>query len=902
MRIQILDWQLDTQTRELRNQAGRVHLRPLAFEVLLHLMRRAPAVVSKRELIDEVWKSRVVSDSAIAQVIGELRSKLDDDPALPRVIATRHRQGYQLIAELRELEEEDSLSTEAINSQGQDHSPSGLPVESSPVTPVGRSSGSRKRWNLVLGGIVVLTLLGLTGWHGGSQRPGKPAPPTSNGWPNSALAQPHLARGLAAARSLDSRTALQELRAALTFAETPRLSIQVARLLVQRGQPREAVEILLQLQVDRENLVRRDQLFADAVDAELRGNDHKAARLLAALAETHPKDLDFALAWWERDREADWQALERFSAQKGFPEHRRLLMAAQHAGRSRRTEVQLEKARTAISAAQGSAPVVAAFALFEQGRAFRNLGRTEEAAATLLTAAGDLQQAGELRAASRSLGLALRCVATRGKTQRLADQLAALKNSFQASNDPWEAARLAYFQGQLKTLEGNYTAAVEALGVSADLARDLESWTLAAAALMAQGSVLQSLGELDRAHPVLQEALRFAEATERPSIIAAACVNFANYFGRRGDLRNAVEYQTRALVASRRGGLEMGEATALVNLARLARQQGQNQRALELNEAARILFRELGMAKEEAVATFQMAEARLTLGQLATARDLAHQALLELGPLPAANFEAACLSLLSQIALRSGDLEGARDFLTSDSVPETQSLQARTRVQLERARLARELGDAADARLILSNAIDSIPDQNDTKYALPLRLLLARLEIEAGRPVVPEQIAREIFGSAERGSNPGLARDAALLIAESLLAQGNLRAAQDRLDEASHLLEAAPDFRVRLALALVQARLERAEAFRNRDDLAVNEKHRAATNIEERLSWVISTAKAQDHWLLALEAQVELITHSSSDLRTTRALAADTLAKELEERHLGRLRQYLRNGLSRQPG
>ncbi|HEX6576356.1 MAG TPA: response regulator transcription factor [Gemmatimonadaceae bacterium] len=74
-----------------------VALRPKEFELLMALVRRRGNVVGRLELLREVWGygSDVVSRTVDTHV-GELRRKLEKDPASPRHILTVRKTGYRL--------------------------------------------------------------------------------------------------------------------------------------------------------------------------------------------------------------------------------------------------------------------------------------------------------------------------------------------------------------------------------------------------------------------------------------------------------------------------------------------------------------------------------------------------------------------------------------------------------------------------------------------------------------------------------------------------------------------------------------------------------------------------------------------------------------------------------------
>lgn len=95
MRVSFGEFELDTETFELRNGGSPVHLEPQAFDVLAHLVRHRDRVVPKEELLDEIWGDRFVSDSALTSRIKHIRRALGDDGRAQRWIRTVHGRGYR---------------------------------------------------------------------------------------------------------------------------------------------------------------------------------------------------------------------------------------------------------------------------------------------------------------------------------------------------------------------------------------------------------------------------------------------------------------------------------------------------------------------------------------------------------------------------------------------------------------------------------------------------------------------------------------------------------------------------------------------------------------------------------------------------------------------------------------
>lgn len=81
----------------LEGPAGAVPLEPRVMEVLVYLFRRQGEVVSKEELVREIWDGRFVSDDVVWRSIGELRRALGDDARPPRLLQTVPKRGYRLL-------------------------------------------------------------------------------------------------------------------------------------------------------------------------------------------------------------------------------------------------------------------------------------------------------------------------------------------------------------------------------------------------------------------------------------------------------------------------------------------------------------------------------------------------------------------------------------------------------------------------------------------------------------------------------------------------------------------------------------------------------------------------------------------------------------------------------------
>ena len=91
------DFELIESKLELRRGSTVVPLEPQVFEVLRYLLVHNDRVVSKEELLDNIWGSRFVSESALTSRIKDARRGLGDDGRNQRFIKTFHGRGYRFI-------------------------------------------------------------------------------------------------------------------------------------------------------------------------------------------------------------------------------------------------------------------------------------------------------------------------------------------------------------------------------------------------------------------------------------------------------------------------------------------------------------------------------------------------------------------------------------------------------------------------------------------------------------------------------------------------------------------------------------------------------------------------------------------------------------------------------------
>jgi adenylate cyclase len=102
-RYRVGDLVVDAGTGAVTRKTERVELPPLSFKLLVALLRHAPDVVKRRDLIDEVWDGALVNDEALSQRVRLLRESLGDKAAQPRYVASVRGWGYRIAAPAERL-------------------------------------------------------------------------------------------------------------------------------------------------------------------------------------------------------------------------------------------------------------------------------------------------------------------------------------------------------------------------------------------------------------------------------------------------------------------------------------------------------------------------------------------------------------------------------------------------------------------------------------------------------------------------------------------------------------------------------------------------------------------------------------------------------------------------------
>lgn len=95
------EYELDTERYELRHGGQLCPVEPQVFSLLVYLASNHDRVVTRQELLDELWPGKVVTESTISSRIKAARQAVGDNGREQNVIATAHRRGYRFVADIK---------------------------------------------------------------------------------------------------------------------------------------------------------------------------------------------------------------------------------------------------------------------------------------------------------------------------------------------------------------------------------------------------------------------------------------------------------------------------------------------------------------------------------------------------------------------------------------------------------------------------------------------------------------------------------------------------------------------------------------------------------------------------------------------------------------------------------
>jgi DNA-binding winged helix-turn-helix (wHTH) protein/tetratricopeptide (TPR) repeat protein len=123
--FQFGEFEIDARARALRREKALVTLNFRTFELLLFFVQNPGSVLTRDELLKNVWPDAFVDEHSLAQSISVLRRALDEKPGDNSYIVTLPGRGYQFVAPVQVLAPE-NLPTVPDAATAASHRPSGL--------------------------------------------------------------------------------------------------------------------------------------------------------------------------------------------------------------------------------------------------------------------------------------------------------------------------------------------------------------------------------------------------------------------------------------------------------------------------------------------------------------------------------------------------------------------------------------------------------------------------------------------------------------------------------------------------------------------------------------------------------------------------------------------------------
>lgn len=95
--FQLGNFRIDITNSKVYRGETLLDVEPKTFQLLVYFIKKANQVVTRDELIINLWSGRIISDNTINKHIANLRKLLGDDPKNVKYLETVSKQGYRLV-------------------------------------------------------------------------------------------------------------------------------------------------------------------------------------------------------------------------------------------------------------------------------------------------------------------------------------------------------------------------------------------------------------------------------------------------------------------------------------------------------------------------------------------------------------------------------------------------------------------------------------------------------------------------------------------------------------------------------------------------------------------------------------------------------------------------------------
>lgn len=160
MRWRVEEFIFCDQQQSLTSDQKTLQLEPMVVELLAYFCQHTDQIISRDQLIEQVWLGRFVTDNAVSKVITKLRKILADDVKKPRFIATFPKKGYKFIAAVTVISEPTG-QTKASGQRGEQFAQPAIDTDKTKSTKVLTAK------KLIFGVSTILLVLLAIGWFAG---------------------------------------------------------------------------------------------------------------------------------------------------------------------------------------------------------------------------------------------------------------------------------------------------------------------------------------------------------------------------------------------------------------------------------------------------------------------------------------------------------------------------------------------------------------------------------------------------------------------------------------------------------------------------------------------------------------------------------------------------------------
>ena len=158
-------FRMDPDKQVLLRDGQLIAVTPKAFETLLVLVRRGREVVSKEELLKEIWPDSFVEEANLSQHIFKLRKALGDTLEGERYIVTLPGRGYRFAVPVRTITEGGEVLIAQMRSRAQivieEDAPEPVETQPAALPPPAHAKPKWRKWLLPAGAAAVIAIAGL---------------------------------------------------------------------------------------------------------------------------------------------------------------------------------------------------------------------------------------------------------------------------------------------------------------------------------------------------------------------------------------------------------------------------------------------------------------------------------------------------------------------------------------------------------------------------------------------------------------------------------------------------------------------------------------------------------------------------------------------------------------------